>query len=217
MTMPQHRLVVRHLGLQPYEPTWKSMQAFTAARESDTPDELWLLEHPRVFTQGLNGQPEHVFAPGDIPVIHTDRGGQVTYHGPGQRVVYTLIDLQRLGIGIKTLVSLLEAAVIETLAYFDIVGARRAGAPGVYVGRDKIAALGLRVRRGCSYHGLSLNINMDLSPFGRIRPCGLADTAVTQMRRFHPDIVPSAVDPVLVSRITHALGYTEHREIPSHL
>lgn len=192
------------------------MQAFTAARERDTPDELWLLEHPPVFTQGLNGQPEHVFAPGDIPVIHTDRGGQVTYHGPGQRVVYTLIDLQRLGIGIKTLVALLEAAVIETLAYFDITGARRAGAPGVYVGRDKIAALGLRVKRGCSYHGLSLNINMDLDPFSRIRPCGLVDTGATHMRSFHPDITLAAVDPVLVSQIAQALGYTEHREIPSH-
>lgn len=209
-------LIVRHLGLQPYEPTWQSMQRFTGARDADTPDELWLLEHPPVFTQGLNGQPEHVFAPGEIPLIHSDRGGQVTYHGPGQRMVYTLIDLPRLGIGIKDLVATLEAALIATLAHFDIPGARRLGAPGVYVGRDKIAALGLRVKRGCSYHGLSLNVSLDLEPFTRIRPCGLTDTGVVHMRDYQPDITLEAVDPLLVSQIAQALGYTERTEIPSH-
>lgn len=192
------------------------MQAFTAARSADTADELWLLEHPRVFTQGLNGRAEHVFAPGDIPLVRSDRGGQVTYHGPGQRVVYTLIDLQRLGLGIKDLVATLEAALIATLTHFGIPGERRPGAPGVYIGRDKIAALGLRVKRGCTYHGLSLNVRMDLEPFGRIRPCGLADTGVTHMQQFLPDVTLEAVDSILLAQTTQALGYTEPTEIPAY-
>lgn len=207
-------LIVRHLGEQPYLATWKAMQAFTANRGAETADELWLLEHPPVFTQGLNGRPEHVFAPGDIPIVQSDRGGQVTYHGPGQRVAYTLIDLQRLGRGIKDLVTSLEAAVIATLSHFGIAGARRPGAPGVYVGRDKIAALGLRVKRGCSYHGLSLNVNMDLEPFARIRPCGLADTGITQISAFKKDVSMDEVDAVLVAQVSLALGYTEHTDAP---
>lgn len=191
------------------------MQSFTVARDADTPDELWLVEHPPVFTQGLNGRPEHVFALGDIPLIRTDRGGQVTYHGPGQRVAYTLLDLQRLRLGVKELVAILEGAIIATLAHFDIPGSRRTNAPGVYVGRDKIASLGLRVKRGCSYHGLSLNVNMDLEPFGRIRPCGLADTGVIAMHSLGTGITLHAVDAVLVSQIVQALGYTEHSENPS--
>jgi len=216
MVSTPHSLIIRRLGVQPYEPTWKSMQTFTVARNPDTADELWLLEHPRIFTQGLNGQAEHVFAPGDIPLIRSDRGGQVTYHGPGQRVVYTLLDLQRLGIGIKDLVAALEAALIATLAHFGIASERRPGAPGIYVGRDKIAALGLRVKRGCSYHGLSLNVHMDLEPFGRIRPCGLADTGVVHMQQFQSGITLEAVDPVLVTQIAQTLGYTEPTEIPAH-
>lgn len=216
MTLPHRRLIVRPLGLQPYETTWRAMQTFTVARDAHTPDELWLLEHPPVFTQGLNGRPEHVFALGDIPLVRTDRGGQVTYHGPGQRVAYTLLDLQRLRLGIKDLVTSLEDAVIATLAHFDIPGARRAGAPGVYVGRDKIASLGLRVKRGCSYHGLSLNVGMNLEPFGRIRPCGLTDTGVIDMCNLRAGITLQAVDGVLISQIVHALGYTEHSENPSY-
>jgi len=173
--------IVRHLGLADYEPTWRAMQAFTETRGPDTRDEIWFLEHPPVFTLGLNGDPAHVLAPGDIPVIHIDRGGQVTYHGPGQLVVYPLVDLKRARLGIRDLVCALEQSVIETLAGYGIEAAARKGAPGVYVGERKIASLGLRVRRGCSYHGLAFNVAMDLEPFGRINPCGYAGLEVTQV------------------------------------
>jgi lipoyl(octanoyl) transferase len=165
-------LKVRHLGLVAYEPTWRAMQAFTQARDAETPDEIWLVEHPAVFTLGLAGRREHVLAQGDIPVVATDRGGQVTYHGPGQAVAYVLLDLRRLGIGVKTLVNKLETAAIEALARFGVEGARVAGRPGVYVGGKKIAAVGLRVARGCTYHGLALNVDLALQPFTRIDPCG---------------------------------------------
>lgn len=157
------------------------MQAFTAARTSDTPDELWLLQHPPVFTHGLNGKPEHLLDPGDIPVIHTDRGGQVTYHGPGQLIAYVLMDLQRRGWGVRKLVNAMEQAIINLLAGYGIAGEARREAPGVYVHSAKIAALGLRVRRGKCYHGLSLNVAMDLSPFQRINPCGYPALSVTQL------------------------------------
>ncbi len=157
------------------------MRAFTDARGPDTPDELWLLQHDPVFTLGQAGKPEHVLAAGDIPVIPVDRGGQVTYHGPGQIVAYPLLDLRRLGIGVRELVNRIEQSIIDTLAEWNIVGTRRGGAPGVYVGEAKIAALGLRVRRGCSFHGLAFNIAMDLEPFRRINPCGYAGLQVTQM------------------------------------
>jgi lipoyl(octanoyl) transferase len=163
---------VRNLGLVAYEPAWRAMQAFNAARTSDTEDQFWLVEHPPVFTLGLAGRREHVLDPGDIPVIATDRGGQVTYHGPGQAIVYALVDLRRLGIGAKELVRRLEQAAIDTLAAYGIVGARRAGMPGVYVDAAKIAAIGLRIARGCSYHGIAMNVENDLEPFTRIDPCG---------------------------------------------
>lgn len=175
------KLVVRQLGLQEYVPVWRAMQNFTSARDAGTPDELWVLSHPPVFTQGQAGKAEHLLAPGDIPVVPIDRGGQVTYHGPGQLVVYLLIDVRRAGMGVRDLVSLIEQCIIETLSAMKIPATTRPSAPGVYVGAAKIAALGLRIRRGCSYHGLSLNVCMDLEPFGRINPCGYQGLAVTRI------------------------------------
>lgn len=174
--------VVRHLGRADYESTWRAMQAFTDARGPGTPDELWRLEHPPVFTLGRAARREHVRTPGDIPVVQVDRGGQVTYHGPGQLVVYTLVDLHRLGIGIRRLVRTLEATLVDLLARHGVAAATRAGAPGVYVGERKIAALGLRVRHGCSFHGLALNVDCDLEPFDRIDPCGYRGLRVTRTR-----------------------------------
>ena len=174
-------LKIRRLGRLPYEPVWRAMSAFTDNRVADTPDELWLLEHDPVFTLGQAGRLEHVLAPGDIPVLPVDRGGQVTYHGPGQIVAYPLLDLRRLGVGVRELVSRIEQAIIDTLAHWQIQALRREGAPGVYVGEAKVAALGLRVRRGCSFHGLAFNVAMDLEPFQRINPCGYSGLAVTQM------------------------------------
>ena len=162
------------------------MREFTDARDATTPDELWLLQHPPVFTQGQAGKAEHVLAPGDIPVIQVDRGGQVTYHGPGQWVLYLLIDLRRRHLGVRDLVTLIEQSLVQLLGEYDISAAATPGAPGVYVDGDKIASLGLRVRRGCSYHGLALNVNMDLEPFGRINPCGYEGLQVTSMRELLP-------------------------------
>ena len=174
-------VVVRRLGRVEYEPAWRAMQAFTDARDADTADELWFLEHEPVFTQGLNGKAEHVLAPGDIPVVAIDRGGQVTFHGPGQLVMYALLDLGRLRIGVRDLVVALENGVIALAARHGIAAAGRRAAPGVYVGERKLASIGLRVRRGCSYHGLALNVDMDLEPFTRINPCGMAGLAMTQL------------------------------------
>jgi lipoyl(octanoyl) transferase len=176
------RAVVRNLGRVEYEPIWRAMQAFTAQRTPDTPDEIWLLEHPPVYTQGQAGKPEHLIAATDIPVIPIDRGGQITYHGPGQIVAYVLVDLRRRGYGIRELVTRMEQAVIDLLAAKGISASRLAGAPGVYVDGAKIAALGLRVKHGCTYHGLALNVDMDLGPFAAINPCGYAGMRVTQCR-----------------------------------
>ncbi len=172
---------VRELGQQPYQPVWRAMQAFTDSRNEATTDELWLVEHDPVFTLGQAGKPEHILAAGDIPVIHVDRGGQVTYHGPGQLVAYPLLDLRRLRIGVRELVDRVEQAVIDTLAIWNITASRKCGAPGVYVGAAKVMALGLRVRRGCSFHGLALNVDMDLTPYQRINPCGFEGLQVTQL------------------------------------
>lgn len=178
--------ILRQLGLVEYEPTLAAMRQFTDSRAADTPDELWLLQHPPVFTQGQAGKAEHVLAPGGIPVIQVDRGGQVTYHGPGQWVLYLLINLRRHQLGVRDLVTLIEHSVVQLLAEYDIDAAAKPGAPGVYVRDEKIAALGLRVRRGCSYHGLALNVDMDLEPFGRINPCGYEGLRVTSMARLLP-------------------------------
>lgn len=177
-------LLVRRLGVTPYLDTWQAMRAFTDARGAESPDELWLTEHWPVYTQGQAGKPEHVLAPGDIPVVQTDRGGQVTYHGPGQLVAYPLLDLKRAGLGPRSLVQLLERTCLELLARFGVTGELQEGAPGVYVGGAKIASLGLRVRRGASYHGLALNVAMDLTPFGGINPCGYNGLPVTQLTHF---------------------------------
>ena len=170
------------LGRRPYTETEAAMRAFTAARTPDTEDELWLVEHAPVFTQGIAGREAHVLAAGDIPVVRTDRGGQVTYHGPGQVVIYLLLDLPRLKIKVRELVTAIEQAVIDLLAEYSVTAERRDGAPGVYVGDAKIAALGLRIRNGCSYHGVSLNVDMDLSPFDAINPCGYAGLRVIQTK-----------------------------------
>jgi lipoyl(octanoyl) transferase len=177
--MPAPQL--RHLGPVPYEPTWRAMQRLTDERGPHTPDEIWFLEHSPVFTLGMSGERMHLLAPGEIPVVQTDRGGQVTYHGPGQLVVYALIDLRRAGFGVRDVVSALERAVIGYCAELGIEAQCRRGAPGVYVAERKLASVGIRIRRGASYHGLALNVNMDLEPFGRINPCGYAGLEMTQL------------------------------------
>jgi lipoyl(octanoyl) transferase len=173
--------VIRHLGLVEYQGTWERMQRFTQERTGETPDELWFLEHPPVFTLGMAGRREHLLTPGDIPVVMTDRGGQVTYHGPGQLVVYALLDLRRAGLGVRDLVTALEQSVIHYAATLGVTAAARREAPGVYVKGRKLASVGIRIRRGSSYHGLALNVNMDLEPFSRINPCGYAGLAMAQL------------------------------------
>ena len=173
--------VTRDLGRADYEPVWRAMQAFTKARDDATADELWFVEHPPVFTLGLAAKPEHVLDAGAIPVVRIDRGGQVTYHGPGQLVAYALLDLRRAGYGVKELVRRLEQSVIDLLAGYRVEGARQAGMPGVYVGGAKIAAIGLRVSRGCTYHGIALNVDADLAAFSRINPCGYPGLAATRL------------------------------------
>jgi lipoyl(octanoyl) transferase len=173
--------IIRHLGQADYQATWERMQQFTQVRTAQTADELWFLEHPPVFTLGMAGRREHLLAPGNIPVVSTDRGGQVTYHGPGQLVVYTLIDLRRAGLGVRDLVTALEQSVIHYAATLGVTATARREAPGVYVAGRKLASVGIRIRRGCSYHGLALNVNMDLEPFQRINPCGYAGLAMVQL------------------------------------
>ena len=197
--------IVRHLGLRDYPEVWHDMQRFTDTRTSDTRDEIWLLEHPPVFTLGLNGKPEHILATGDIPVVKCDRGGQVTYHGPGQLIIYLLLDLRRRDLGVKTLVRKIEQAIIDLLQDNGIHGQRRDGAPGIYVDDAKIAALGLRIRRGCCYHGLSLNMNMDLEPFSRINPCGYAGLKTVQLHDLRPDINIDYIGDALLQQLEQRL------------
>lgn len=198
-------LVIRKLGLMDYLPAWQAMQDFTAARTPDTSDELWLLEHPPVFTLGQAGRREHILSEREIPIVPIDRGGQVTYHGPGQVVVYVLLDLRRRGYGVRELVYRLEQALIDMLATQGIAAVRHAGAPGVYVAGAKVAALGLRVRHGCTYHGLSLNVAMDLTPFSCINPCGYAGLAVTQMRDLGSTLSPGQAGALLVEHLQQQL------------
>lgn len=198
---------IRRLGIQPYPPVWAAQERHTAERgDADGHDELWLLQHEPVYTLGQAGKPEHVLLPGDIPVIRCNRGGQVTYHGPGQIVAYPLVNFRRLGLGVRELVTHIEQALINTLAHWDIVAERRAGAPGVYVGTAKIAALGLRIKHGCSLHGLAFNIAMDLAPFHGINPCGYAGLEVTQMLELNPAVGLDQVEPVLVAQLSQQLG-----------
>lgn len=211
-------LRIRRLGLADYLPVWRDMQAFTATRGPQTPDELWLLEHHPVFTLGLTGHREHLLAPGDIPVIHVDRGGQVTYHGPGQLVVYPLIDLRRHKLGPRTMVSALEQATIATLSTWRIDATARREAPGVYVEDRKIASIGLRVRRGACYHGLALNVAMDLEPFSRINPCGYVGLKMTQVSDLGGPADLAAIAELLVPELLARLKPTaaeSPQEIPS--
>ncbi len=197
--------VVRSLGQVDYEPTWRAMQAFTAQRVADTPDELWLLEHPSVYTLGQAGRREHLIAATDIPVVPIDRGGQITYHGPGQVVAYVLVDLRRCGYGIRELVARMEQAAIDLLAGQGVTAERLAGAPGVYVDGAKIAALGLRVKHGCTYHGLALNVDMDLAPFAAINPCGYPGLRVTQCRDLGLTLSVQQVEEVLAQALLDAI------------
>lgn len=200
MSAPSLR--VRELGCMPYLETWEAMRAFTDGRSAETPDELWLLEHPPVYTQGLAGKPEHVLDPGDIPVIQTDRGGQITYHGPGQLVAYPLLDLDRLGLGIRTLVATLETVIIELLAHLGVPGQRKEGVPGVFVDGAKIASIGMKVRRGCTFHGLAFNITTDMSPFSHINPCGFAGQPMTRLQ----DIVDEPVREIDIVHVGRLLA-----------
>jgi len=211
MSLP---LKIRRLGRQPYETTWNAMKAFTDQRDSDTIDELWLLEHDPVFTLGQAGKMEHVLMPGDIPVVPVDRGGQVTYHGPGQIVGYPLIDLRRAGVGVRELVCKIEQALIDTMEHWNIVAERVEGAPGVYVGGAKVGALGLRVRRGCSFHGLAFNVNMDLEPFHRINPCGYKGLAVTQVLDLGGPSQLADVEDVLIGEFCRQFGFDAEPAAP---
>jgi len=204
--MPASPLLVRRLGLMDYEPVWRAMQAFTDQRAADTPDELWLVEHPPVFTQGQAGKAEHLLAPGDIPVIQVDRGGQVTYHGPGQIVAYPLIDISRSNIGVRALVKGIEQVVIDVLKSYGVDAQLLEGAPGVYIDGVKIASLGLRIRRGKSFHGLAFNINMDLEPFQRINPCGFKGLQVTKLSAF-AEVSMGEVENRLIAGLSQVLGY----------
>ena len=211
--MYQDKILVRHLGLQPYEPVSQAMHDFTDMRDDTTPDEIWLVEHLPVFTQGQAGKAEHLLMTGDIPVIQSDRGGQVTYHGPGQQVMYVLLNLKRRKLGVRDLVTLLEQTVVNTLAEYGIDAHPRADAPGVYVGEMKICSLGLRIRRGCSFHGLALNINMDLTPFQRINPCGYAGMEMTQMRQWVDTATPENIRPVLLKKFLALLNNPDYEYI----
>lgn len=213
--MYQHKILVRHLGLQPYEPVSQAMHDFTDSRDDTTLDEIWLVEHLPVFTQGQAGKAEHLLMTGDIPVIQSDRGGQVTYHGPGQQVMYVLLNLKRRKLGVRELVTLLEQTVVNTLAEYGIDAHPRADAPGVYVGEMKICSLGLRIRKGCSFHGLALNINMDLTPFQRINPCGYAGMEMTQMRQWVDTATPDNIRPVLLKNVLALLNNPPHEYIPA--
>ncbi|SFN68480.1 lipoyl(octanoyl) transferase [Izhakiella capsodis] len=204
--MQNDTLIIRQLGLQHWALVSEAMHRFTDQRDEQTRDEIWLVEHPPVFTQGQAGKSEHLLTPGDIPVMQSDRGGQVTYHGPGQQVMYVLINLRSRRVGVRQLVSALENTVIATLAHWQIVAAARPDAPGVYVEGRKICSLGLRIRNGCSFHGLALNVNMDLSPFLRINPCGYAGLEMTQISHFYQGITLSDVQPLLITAFARQLG-----------
>lgn len=197
---------MRQLGLVDYLPTWQAMQDFTAQRDDHTADEIWLLQHPPVYTLGQAGKPEHLLNPTQIPVINIDRGGQITYHGPGQIVAYLLIDIKRRGYGVRDLVARMELAIIDLLASYNITAQRRDNAPGVYVNQAKIAALGLRIKHGCSYHGLALNVDMDMRPFANINPCGYQGMAVTQLRDLSANIDINAINAQLRDLLIHHLS-----------
>lgn len=201
------KLLVRQLGLQEYHQTWLQMQRFTDQRTATTEDEIWAVEHPPVFTLGRSADEKHLLDPRDIPVRHVDRGGQVTYHGPGQLLLYLLLDLRRLGLGVRQLVQQMEESVIELLQQRGISSRRRAGAPGIYVAERKIAAVGLRIRHGCSFHGLSLNVDMELEPFSRINPCGFSELSVTQLKDLGIEMSVAQAGDQLATLLARQLGY----------
>ena len=205
-------LLLRQLGRVDYEPTWQAMKDFTATRTAQTPDELWLCEHPPVYTLGQAGKPEHLLADIGIPLVRIDRGGQITYHGPGQAVIYLLLDLSRRKLKVRELVAGIEQAVIDLLAGHGVRAERHGGAPGVYVGPAKVAALGLRVRHGCCYHGVSLNVEMDLSPFAAINPCGYPGLPVTQTRDLGIALAPSQAGEALAEQLRQQLARLEQNE-----
>ncbi|WP_158783724.1 lipoyl(octanoyl) transferase LipB [Pantoea sp. BAV 3049] len=207
--MNQDTLLIRQLGLQPWATVSQAMHDFTDRRDDTTPDEIWLVEHQPVFTQGQAGKAEHLLMPGNIPVMQSDRGGQVTYHGPGQQVMYVMINLKRRKVGVRQLVTAIEQTVVDTLAHFGVEAAARADAPGVYVSNKKICSLGLRIRQGCSFHGLALNINMDLTPFLRINPCGYAGLEMTQLSALKPGTTLSDVQPLLIENFARRLAIPE--------
>ncbi|WP_130834370.1 lipoyl(octanoyl) transferase LipB [[Erwinia] mediterraneensis] len=207
--MSTDTLLVRQLGLRNWQTVSAAMHQFTDQRDDHSADEIWLVEHFPVFTQGQAGKAEHVLMPGDIPVVQSDRGGQVTYHGPGQQVMYVLIDVKRRKLGVRQLVTALEETVIATLAHFGIEARARADAPGVYVGAQKICSLGLRIRKGCSFHGLALNVAMDLEPFSRINPCGYAGMAMTQLSALHAGVTLTDVQPQLIAAFARLTGYNK--------
>ena len=208
-TISEKPPLVRYLGVQPYAQTWREMREFTDLRNNNDPDQIWMVNHPPVFTLGQGGKEEHLIAPGDIPVVKSDRGGQVTYHGPGQLVIYLLLDLRRYRLGVRDFVSLIESSIIDFLAIHGVKGRADPQAPGVYVDEKKIASLGLRIRRGCSYHGLSLNLDMDLEPYSRINVCGYPGLGVTQLADWVEDLPEQRVlTGQLVNCLLERLGYT---------
>ena len=204
---------IKYLGLQDYSTTWQAMHDFTLNRDENTEDELWVLEHPPVFTQGQAGKPEHILNPHHIPVISTDRGGQVTYHGPGQIIVYVLFDLKRSKMGIRNLVSKLEQSIIQLLAHYNVHAESFCDRPGVYIQEEKIASIGLRVKKGCSFHGISFNVDMDLTPFTYINPCGFSQLKMTQLKNFLPNVHIDSIKHCLAIEIQKQLHLTLGPEI----
>lgn len=209
----EQTIVIRELGRQDYVPLWHAMQSFTDSRNAKSRDEIWFTEHPPVFTMGLNASKEHLLNPGDIPVVQIDRGGQVTFHGPGQLMVYPLLDLQRSRLGVRTLVTALEQSVVDLAADFDIAATSRKDAPGVYVAGAKLASVGLRIRRGCSFHGMALNVAVDLAPFSRINPCGYAGLEMTDLKTLGVAADKPAVARRLLVHLTRHLGFDDRSTV----
>ena len=207
MPSPSNTVIVKNLGLQEYQPIWSAMQDFTLQRNADSYDEIWLLEHQSVFTVGRNGQPEHILETSHIPIINIDRGGQITYHGPGQLVIYLMLDIKRRHLGVRKLITLIEQSIIDTLRDYQINAYAKKEAPGVYIDDSKIAALGLRIKKGCTFHGLSLNIAMDLSPFKQINPCGYKNLKIVQLSDYIHDIKLSQVQQKMITYLVKNIGY----------
>ena len=209
MTAIQDKLIIRYLGTTPYQETWQAMSAFTEQRDQNTIDEIWLVEHSPVFTQGLAGKAEHLLENSNIPVVKSDRGGQITYHAPGQLIAYLLINIRRKEFNVRSLVTIIEQAIIDVLADNNVVAVAKPDAPGVYVDGKKIASLGLKIRKGCSFHGLALNVDMDLSPFLQINPCGYAGLEMTQCRDLGITSSVAELSPLLIEKLNQNLQYTQ--------